>query len=103
MGTKLQVLGEPLERIGLTVVSKGTVTWPAKVMGAVIVPAAIWSLGLVIKATAQHKLDDAFHAVLNRVPVVNAIDKPVSQVVGPRYRGRPGGTAVINLVLFSNV
>ncbi len=82
VGSKLNVLVEPLERIGLTVVSEGTVAWLVSVVGAVIVLAAIWGLGLVIKATARHKLDDAFHAVLNRVPVVNAIYKPVSQVVG---------------------
>ncbi len=79
VGSKLSVLKEPLERIGLTVVSEGTGAW---LVGAVIVLAAIWCLGLVIKATARHKLDDVFHAVLNRVPVVNAIYKPVSQVVG---------------------
>ena len=79
VGSKLSVLKKPLEWIGLAVDSEGTVAW---LVGAVVVLAAIWSLGLIIKATARHKLDDVFHAVLNRVPLVNAIYKPVSQVVG---------------------
>ncbi len=74
------VLGSALRRMGLEpLVDNPTV---ALIIGGAFVVVAIWALGLLIKSTARHRLDDAFHALVNRIPIVNTIYKPVSQVVG---------------------
>jgi uncharacterized membrane protein len=73
------VVGNALEKMGLTYVTNEKGAW---VLGAIFVLIGIWVLGLLLRITARHKFDELFNAAINRIPVVNAIYKPVSQVVG---------------------
>lgn len=54
----------------------------ALVTGYAAILVAIWMIGVLFKALAKQGLDDAFHSVLGRIPVVNMIYRPVAQVVG---------------------
>lgn len=81
MGSKLLALLEPVEWLGRLFVQNPAAAWIAWLVGAALVLAGIWALGAVVKATARQGLEEAFHAVMNRIPLVRSIYKPVSQVV----------------------
>ncbi|MEX1224282.1 MAG: DUF502 domain-containing protein, partial [Pirellulales bacterium] len=41
----------------------------------------IWALGLFVKTVAKQRLEESFDSLLNHIPIVRAIYKPVAQVV----------------------
>ena len=75
----------PGSQIGKTIVSWGghfaANDWVAMVVGWVLVLVAIWLVGLLVKTAARQRLEQAFHNVISRIPVIGTIYKPVSQVV----------------------
>lgn len=52
------------------------------VVGWMFVLAGIWVLGFVFRAMAKHKLEETFHGVIGRLPLISRIYKPIAQVVG---------------------
>ncbi len=50
-------------------------------VGWAIVLAAIWLLGLLVKTSGKSQLDRAFHAAVERIPVMNIFYRPVVQLV----------------------
>jgi uncharacterized membrane protein len=67
-----------LREVGLRFVTDPAV---ATVIGWGLVLGGIWTLGVLMKSTARHRLDDMFHAVMHHIPLIGAIYKPISQVV----------------------
>lgn len=72
-------IGDKLHAVGLKFVTNESV---ATVAGWVLVLAAIWVLGILVKATAKGKVEEAVHDTIEGIPIVSAIYKPVAQVVG---------------------
>lgn len=54
----------------------------AWMIGCVIVLAAIWGLGVLAKSIGKNTVAKTFDAVLERIPIINILYKPVAQVVG---------------------
>ena len=71
-------LGAAMRAIGLNFVSDPTV---ASVIGGVVVLVGVWFLGLLVKTMTRNRLEDVLQRTVNRIPIVRAIYKPVSQVV----------------------
>ncbi|REJ70515.1 MAG: DUF502 domain-containing protein [Planctomycetota bacterium] len=74
--------GSALRFVGLGLLSKETSAWLGTLLGWLIVIFGIWFVGVVVRAAARQQLEQAFHGLVERIPVINAIYKPVSQVVG---------------------
>ena len=70
--------GRGLRAIGLQFVTDEVV---ASVIGWALVVLGLWFVGAVVKSTAKYKLEEAVATVLNRIPIIKSIYKPVSQVV----------------------
>jgi uncharacterized membrane protein len=64
---------------GLKFETNQTLAWIA---GWIMVLAAIWALGVLVKSMGKYKIDKTLHAALEQIPVVNALYKPVAQVIG---------------------
>jgi uncharacterized membrane protein len=47
--------------------------------GAVLL--AIWLLGVLLKSVGKKRIENAFHAAIERIPLVNVLYRPVAQVV----------------------
>lgn len=73
--------GQALQFVGLNLLDAETSKWLGTLIGWVIVIAGIWMIGIVVKSATRQKLEQTFHGMIERIPVVNAIYKPVSQVV----------------------
>ena len=71
-------VGEALRETGLRFVTDPTV---ASVLGWVAVLLAIWLLGALLKSVGKQRVETAFNAAIERIPLVNALYKPVAQVV----------------------
>jgi uncharacterized membrane protein len=91
-------IGGVLRAIGLRFVTDPAV---AIVIGWVLVLGSIWTLGVFIKSTARHRLDDMFHAVMHHIPLVGAIYKPISQVVQLLKRETQGDMQGMSVVFCS--
>jgi len=87
-------IGQTLIRLGGTVSPESG----GMLVGGVLVLVGVWCLGLLVKWTARHRLEDVFHAAVNRVPLVGAIYKPVSQVVGMLKRDDSSEMGAMNVV-----
>jgi uncharacterized membrane protein len=53
----------------------------AFILGLIVVLAAIWALGLLVKSQARLQVSSATDALLGRVPLIRKIYRPVAQVV----------------------
>jgi uncharacterized membrane protein len=71
-------VGRALFQLGLRFVTDPTV---ASLLGWVAVLVAIWLLGALIKSVGKTRIEKTFHAVMERIPLVNALYRPVAQVV----------------------
>jgi uncharacterized membrane protein len=67
-----------LRAIGLRFVTDDIV---ASFLGWAIVVTGLWLVGALVKSTAKYKLEKAVDTVINRIPIIKNIYKPVSQVV----------------------
>ena len=70
--------GQALRGLGLHFVTNELV---ASVIGWALVVLGLWLVGAVVKSTAKYKLEELVDTVVNRIPIINSIYKPVSQVV----------------------
>lgn len=70
--------GQTLRGIGLRFVTNETF---ATLAGWSMVLITIWLVGLVIRATARLKLQQAFDSVMNHIPIVRSFYGPLTQVV----------------------
>jgi uncharacterized membrane protein len=71
-------VGKALFQMGLRFVTDPTV---ASVLGWVAVVLAIWMLGALLKSVGKKRLEMAFHAAVERIPLVNVLYRPIAQVV----------------------
>ena len=72
------LVGKALSQMGLRFVTDPTV---ASVLGWVAVLLAIWLLGALLKWVGKKRIEKAFNAAVERIPLVNVLYKPVAQVV----------------------
>ncbi|MFN4258728.1 MAG: DUF502 domain-containing protein [Gemmataceae bacterium] len=72
------IIGRSLMAIGLQFVTDDTV---AMLIGWSLVLVGLWVLGLLVKTTARYRLEQVFHRVLNRIPIIKRVYGPVEQVV----------------------
>jgi uncharacterized membrane protein len=70
--------GQTLRGIGLRFVANESF---AMIAGWVIVFIVIWAIGLLIRATARFRLQQAFDSVMNHIPIVRSFYGPLTQVV----------------------
>ena len=70
-------IGSALRSVGLQFV---TDPWVAQLIGWVIVLAAIWFLGLLVRTNARVLVDRMIGAVIRRIPIVKGIYGTASQV-----------------------
>ena len=70
--------GRGLRAIGLQFVTDEVV---ASVIGWALVAMGLWFVGAVVKSTAKYELEEVVATVLNRIPIIKSVYKPVSQVV----------------------
>ena len=71
-------VGRALSQLGLRFVTDPTV---ASVLSWVAVLLAIWLLGVLLKSVGKKRIEKAFHATMERIPLVNVLYGPVAQVV----------------------
>jgi uncharacterized membrane protein len=71
-------VGDSLRRLGLRLVTDPIV---ASVLGWVAVLLAIWFLGAVLKSVGKKRLEMLFDSVIDQVPLVNVLYRPIAQVV----------------------
>ena len=74
-------LGGILKSIGLRFAPENNENL-GTIIGWLLVLIAIWLVGMFVKSFARYKTEEFFHNLLNRLPLVGAIYRPVSQVVG---------------------
>ena len=74
-------VGRALKGIGLRL-SENDSPIIAYLIGWGVVLVTIWLIGLVVRTFARQRLEGSLHDGINRVPIISAIYKPVSQVVG---------------------
>ena len=71
-------VGKALFQLGLRFVTDPIV---ASVLGWVAVLLAIWLLGALLKSVGKKRIEKAFDAAVERIPLVNVLYRPVAQVV----------------------
>ena len=71
-------VGKALVQTGLQFVTDSTV---ASILGWVAVLIAIWLLGALLKSVGKKRIEKMFNAAIERIPLVNILYRPVSQVV----------------------
>ena len=71
-------VGKALFQMGLRFVTDPIV---ASVLGWVAVLLAIWFLGALLKWVGKKRIEKAFNAAVERIPLVNVLYRPVAQVV----------------------
>jgi uncharacterized membrane protein len=71
-------VGRGLSQLGLHFVTDPTT---ASILGWVGVLLGVWLLGAVLKSAGKKKLETAFHSLMERIPLVNILYRPVAQVV----------------------
>ena len=71
-------VGQALSRLGLRFVTDPTV---ASILSWIAVLLAIWLFGVLLKSVGKKRIEKAFHAAMERIPLVNVLYRPVAQVV----------------------
>ena len=71
-------VGKALFQMGLRFVTDPIV---ASVLGWVVVLLAIWFLGALLKWVGKKRIEKAFNAAVERIPLVSVLYRPVAQVV----------------------
>lgn len=67
-------VGQALSRLGLRFVTDPTV---ASVLSWTAILLAIWLLGALLKSVGKKRIERAFHATMERIPLVNVLYGPV--------------------------
>ena len=77
-----RLFGNILEYVGVHLLPNETRIWIATLLGWAIVLIVIWLTGVAIKALARHRMQKKFNQLIERIPLVSVIYKPISQVIG---------------------
>ena len=109
-------VGRTLSQLGLRFVTDPTI---ASVLGWVSVLLGVWLLGAVLKSVGRNRIELTFHSLMERIPLVNILYRPVAQVVAMLQReptddlqsmnvvycgfGGDGGTGVLGLLVSDDV
>lgn len=72
------VVGKALSQMGLRFVTDPTI---ASILGWLAVVLAVWFLGVLLKWIGKKRFEMVFSAIMERIPLVNILYKPVAQVV----------------------
>jgi len=72
------LMGKGLGQVGAQFVTNPTV---ASVLGWVAALVAIWVLGVFVISLGRNEVEKRFHSMVERIPIVNILYKPVVQVV----------------------
>ena len=73
------LIGKPLQEVGFQLVSDEATAW---IVGMVIVLVGIWVLGVVMKSVLRSRAEQAFNAVIDRIPIFSSIYRTSAQLVG---------------------
>jgi len=73
----------------------------AVAIGAALVLAAIWTLGLLVKSKAQHRFDQWWNRLVDRLPVVSSVYGTASKVVGMLKKDEQADLATMRVVYCS--
>ncbi len=71
-------VGQTLSEVGLHFVTDPMI---ASVLGWVGVLLGVWLLGVVLKSVGKRRVEMSIHSVMERIPLVNILYRPVAQVV----------------------
>jgi uncharacterized membrane protein len=71
-------VGNALVQTGLQFVTNPTV---ATILSWIAVLIGIWLLGVLLKSVGKKRIERAFNAMMERIPLVNILYRPVAQVV----------------------
>jgi len=72
------LMGRGLALVGARFVTDPTV---ASVLGWLVALGAIWLLGVLVISLGRNEVEKRFHSLVEQIPVVNVLYKPVVQVV----------------------
>ncbi len=72
------VVGRALHFLGMRLLDNEAV---ASFIGWVLVLAAIWFIGLVVKSSAKNRVEFLLHTIVEKIPFLRTVYKPVAQVV----------------------
>jgi len=75
------LFGRALQAIGIGLLEPETSAWLGTLIGWAIVISAIWLIGVMVKSATRQQLEQSLHRIMERIPIISAIYKPVSQVV----------------------
>jgi uncharacterized membrane protein len=109
-------VGKALFQLGLQFVTDPTV---ASALGWVSVLLAIWLLGALLASVGKKRIEKTFNAAVERIPLVNVLYRPITQVVDLLQRnptdtmqgmsvvycafGREGGGGFLGLLISDRV
>jgi uncharacterized membrane protein len=88
-------VGRTLSQLGLRFVTDPTI---ASILGWVGVLLGVWLLGAVLKSVGKNRLEKSFHSVMERIPLVNILYRPVVQVVDMLQRDPTDKLQSMNVV-----
>lgn len=71
-------VGRTLSQLGLRFVTDPTI---ASILGWVGVLLGVWLLGAVLKSVGKKRIEQSVHSMMERIPLVNILYRPVAQVV----------------------
>ena len=97
LGTE-SFVGRALSQLGLRFVTDPTV---ASVLSWVAVLLAIWLLGVLLKSVGKKRIENAFHAAMERIPLINVLYRPVAQVVDMLQRDPTDNLQGMNVVYYA--
>ncbi len=81
LGTE-SVIGGILQEVGVKLTHDPAATTIAYLIGWTVVLAGIWALGLLLKTTAKQRVEKAFGAFVERIPIVSSVYSTAKQLVG---------------------
>jgi uncharacterized membrane protein len=88
-------VGRTLSQLGLRFVTDPTI---APILGWVGVLLGVWLLGAVLKSAGKKRLEKSFHSLMERIPLVNILYRPVAQVVDMLQRDPTDKLQSMNVV-----
>ncbi len=94
-------LFETLTDVGRRVAPGAVSEAIATVIGAALVIAGIWMLGVLVKNKARHRFDEWWNRLVDRVPIVNSVYGTASKVVGMLKKDEKADLATMSVVYCS--
>ena len=76
------MIGNQIERLGGAPPDGTTATLVQYVFGWAIVLAGIWAFGALLRTTLKNRIESAFSAVIERIPIVSSVYSTANQLVG---------------------